>query len=169
MQPPRRRGGSATTAGDMMTEQDFGPDSDRRRRTHRHYADAVRIPAAAELIYTSGTPGLRPDGTVPEDFSEEVAPSVAQRRRRALPRGRHAGRHHQRAAMARRRSRYQCLCGGPHSGHHPPARVHARGRPRPGMAQHAGRNRSHRDPFDHRITVGRRMTARRSHFWKDLP
>jgi hypothetical protein len=24
-------------------------------------------------------------------------------------------------------------------------------------------------PFDHRITVGRRMTARRSHFWKDLP
>jgi 2-iminobutanoate/2-iminopropanoate deaminase len=38
-----------------------------------NYADAVRVPAAAELIYTSGTPGLRPDGTLPEDFSEEAA------------------------------------------------------------------------------------------------
>jgi enamine deaminase RidA (YjgF/YER057c/UK114 family) len=37
------------------------------------YADAVRIPAGAEVIYTSGTPGLRPDGTLPEDFTEEVA------------------------------------------------------------------------------------------------
>jgi 2-iminobutanoate/2-iminopropanoate deaminase len=36
------------------------------------YADAVRIPAGAEVIYTSGTPGLRPDGTLPEDFTEEV-------------------------------------------------------------------------------------------------
>jgi 2-iminobutanoate/2-iminopropanoate deaminase len=36
------------------------------------YADAVRIPAGAEVIYTSGTPGLRPDGTVPEDFTEEA-------------------------------------------------------------------------------------------------
>jgi enamine deaminase RidA (YjgF/YER057c/UK114 family) len=32
----------------------------------------VRIPAGAEIIYTSGTPGLRPDGTLPEDFTEEV-------------------------------------------------------------------------------------------------
>jgi 2-iminobutanoate/2-iminopropanoate deaminase len=36
------------------------------------YADAVRVPAGAEVIYTSGTPGLRPDGTVPEDFTEEA-------------------------------------------------------------------------------------------------
>jgi enamine deaminase RidA (YjgF/YER057c/UK114 family) len=36
------------------------------------YADAVRIPPGGEVIYTSGTPGLRPDGTVPEDFTEEA-------------------------------------------------------------------------------------------------
>jgi 2-iminobutanoate/2-iminopropanoate deaminase len=36
------------------------------------YADAVRIPPGAEIIYTSGTPGLRPDGTLPDDFSEEA-------------------------------------------------------------------------------------------------
>jgi 2-iminobutanoate/2-iminopropanoate deaminase len=38
-----------------------------------NYADAVRVPAGLEVIHTSGTPGLRPDGTLPEDFSEEVA------------------------------------------------------------------------------------------------
>jgi 2-iminobutanoate/2-iminopropanoate deaminase len=37
------------------------------------YADAVRIPAGVDVIHTSGTPGLRPDGTLPDDFSEEVA------------------------------------------------------------------------------------------------
>ena len=36
------------------------------------YADAVRIPAGAEVIYTSGTPGLRPDGTLPKDFTDEA-------------------------------------------------------------------------------------------------
>ena len=36
------------------------------------YADAVRIPAGAEVIYTSGTPGLRADGTLPTDFTEEA-------------------------------------------------------------------------------------------------
>jgi enamine deaminase RidA (YjgF/YER057c/UK114 family) len=36
------------------------------------YADGVRIPAGAEVVYTSGTPGLRPDGTLPEDFTDEV-------------------------------------------------------------------------------------------------
>jgi 2-iminobutanoate/2-iminopropanoate deaminase len=36
------------------------------------YADAVRIPAGAEVIYTSGTPGLREDGTLPKDFTEEA-------------------------------------------------------------------------------------------------
>jgi 2-iminobutanoate/2-iminopropanoate deaminase len=38
-----------------------------------NYADAVRIPAGVELIHNSGTPGLRPDGTLPEDFGEEAA------------------------------------------------------------------------------------------------
>lgn len=38
-----------------------------------NYADAVRVPAGVDLIHTSGTPGLRPDGTLPEDFSEEAA------------------------------------------------------------------------------------------------
>lgn len=38
-----------------------------------NYADAVRMPPGVELINTSGTPGLRPDGTLPEDFREEVA------------------------------------------------------------------------------------------------
>lgn len=38
-----------------------------------NYADAVRVPAGAEVIYTSGTPGLRSDGTLPDDFSEEAA------------------------------------------------------------------------------------------------
>jgi 2-iminobutanoate/2-iminopropanoate deaminase len=38
-----------------------------------NYADAVRVPAGAELIHTSGTPGLRSDGTLPEEFSEEAA------------------------------------------------------------------------------------------------
>ena len=28
-----------------------------------NYADAVRIPTGVELIHTSGTPGLNPDGT----------------------------------------------------------------------------------------------------------
>ena len=38
-----------------------------------NYADAVRVPAGAELIHTSGTPGLKADGTVPDDFCEEAA------------------------------------------------------------------------------------------------
>jgi 2-iminobutanoate/2-iminopropanoate deaminase len=38
-----------------------------------NYADAVRVPAGVDLIHTSGTPGLRTDGTLPEDFSEEAA------------------------------------------------------------------------------------------------
>ncbi|WAJ47108.1 Rid family hydrolase [Mycobacterium sp. Aquia_216] len=36
------------------------------------YADAVRIPAGAEIVYTSGTPGLRKDGTLPKDFTDEA-------------------------------------------------------------------------------------------------
>ena len=38
-----------------------------------NYADAVRLPAGVDVIHTSGTPGLRSDGTLPEDFSEEAA------------------------------------------------------------------------------------------------
>jgi 2-iminobutanoate/2-iminopropanoate deaminase len=37
------------------------------------YADAVRIPAGYDQIVLSGTPGLRPDGSLPEDFAEEAA------------------------------------------------------------------------------------------------
>lgn len=37
------------------------------------YSDAVRLPAGVEVIHTSGTPGLRADGTLPTDFSDEVA------------------------------------------------------------------------------------------------
>ena len=36
------------------------------------YADAVQIPAGAEVVSTSGTPCLRPDGSLPEDFTEEA-------------------------------------------------------------------------------------------------
>jgi 2-iminobutanoate/2-iminopropanoate deaminase len=37
-----------------------------------HYADAVRVPAGTDRVVTSGTPGLRADGTVPTDFTEEA-------------------------------------------------------------------------------------------------
>jgi 2-iminobutanoate/2-iminopropanoate deaminase len=36
------------------------------------YADAVRVPAGLEQVITSGTPGLRPDGTLPSGFAEEA-------------------------------------------------------------------------------------------------
>jgi enamine deaminase RidA (YjgF/YER057c/UK114 family) len=36
------------------------------------YSDAVRVPAGYEQIVTSGTPGLRLDGTLPHDFAEEA-------------------------------------------------------------------------------------------------
>lgn len=44
-------------------------------RVSRHigtYSDAVAIPAGATQVVLSGTPGLRPDGTRPEDFAEEA-------------------------------------------------------------------------------------------------
>jgi 2-iminobutanoate/2-iminopropanoate deaminase len=37
------------------------------------YSDAVRVPPGYEQIFVSGTPGLRADGSLPEDFSEEAA------------------------------------------------------------------------------------------------
>jgi 2-iminobutanoate/2-iminopropanoate deaminase len=36
------------------------------------YSDAVAIPAGATQVVLSGTPGLRPDGTRPEEFAEEA-------------------------------------------------------------------------------------------------
>lgn len=36
------------------------------------YADAIAVPAGGTQIFVSGTPGLRDDGTVPEDFSDEA-------------------------------------------------------------------------------------------------
>lgn len=37
-----------------------------------HYADAVSVPAGCDLVFVSGTPGLRADGSLPADFREEV-------------------------------------------------------------------------------------------------
>jgi len=37
-----------------------------------HYADAVAVSAAGTQILVSGTPGVREDGTVPEDFIDEA-------------------------------------------------------------------------------------------------
>lgn len=52
-----------------------GPQSFSTGTAHHigRYADAVRVPAGYDRVVTSGTPGLRPDGTVPEDFAEEAA------------------------------------------------------------------------------------------------
>jgi 2-iminobutanoate/2-iminopropanoate deaminase len=36
------------------------------------YADAVVVPAGVEQVFVSGTPGLRPDGTRPDDFTDEA-------------------------------------------------------------------------------------------------
>lgn len=36
------------------------------------YADAVAVSAGSTQVFVSGTPGLRDDGTVPEDFSDEA-------------------------------------------------------------------------------------------------
>ncbi|GFG54894.1 enamine deaminase RidA [Mycolicibacterium agri] len=36
------------------------------------YADAVSVPAGGRTVFVSGTPGLRENGTVPEDFIEEA-------------------------------------------------------------------------------------------------
>jgi enamine deaminase RidA (YjgF/YER057c/UK114 family) len=36
------------------------------------YADAVSVSGGGTQIFVSGTPGLREDGTVPEDFTDEA-------------------------------------------------------------------------------------------------
>jgi enamine deaminase RidA (YjgF/YER057c/UK114 family) len=36
------------------------------------YADAVAVPGGGTQIFVSGTPGVREDGTIPEDFSDEA-------------------------------------------------------------------------------------------------
>lgn len=37
-----------------------------------HYADAVTVSGSGTQIFVSGTPGVREDGTLPEDFTEEA-------------------------------------------------------------------------------------------------
>ena len=37
-----------------------------------HYADAVAVSGGGTQVFVSGTPGVRDDGTVPEDFTEEA-------------------------------------------------------------------------------------------------
>lgn len=37
-----------------------------------HYADAVAVSGSGTHIFVSGTPGVREDGTVPEDFTDEA-------------------------------------------------------------------------------------------------
>ncbi|WP_328890189.1 Rid family hydrolase [Streptomyces sp. NBC_00316] len=46
-------------------------DARTSRRIGTH-SDAVTIPAGASQVVRSGTSGLRPDGTLPEDFAEEA-------------------------------------------------------------------------------------------------
>ena len=52
-----------------------GPESIDAGVAHQigRYADAVRVPASYDQIVVSGTPGLRPDGTVPESIADEAA------------------------------------------------------------------------------------------------
>ncbi|MFN0315336.1 MAG: RidA family protein [Burkholderiales bacterium] len=37
------------------------------------YSDAVEVPAGARWLITSGTPGLNPEGKLPEEFSAQAA------------------------------------------------------------------------------------------------
>ena len=37
-----------------------------------HYADALSVSGSSTTIFVSGTPGVRDDGTVPEDFTDEA-------------------------------------------------------------------------------------------------
>jgi 2-iminobutanoate/2-iminopropanoate deaminase len=37
-----------------------------------HYADAVRVPAGYDQIFVSGTPGLTPDGVLPDNITDEA-------------------------------------------------------------------------------------------------
>lgn len=37
-----------------------------------HYADAVTVSGGSTQVFVSGTPGVREDGTVPEDFTDEA-------------------------------------------------------------------------------------------------
>ena len=51
-----------------------GPESLSTGVAHQigRYADAVRVPAGYEQVFVSGTPGLRADGSLPEDFADEA-------------------------------------------------------------------------------------------------
>ena len=37
-----------------------------------HYADAVTVSDSGTKVFVSGTPGVREDGTLPEDFTDEA-------------------------------------------------------------------------------------------------
>lgn len=37
-----------------------------------HYADALAVSGSSTMIFVSGTPGVREDGTLPEDFTDEA-------------------------------------------------------------------------------------------------
>jgi len=37
-----------------------------------HYADALAVSGGGTQIFVSGTPGVRDDGTLPEDFTDEA-------------------------------------------------------------------------------------------------
>ena len=37
-----------------------------------HYADALAVSGGGTQIFVSGTPGVREDGTLPEDFTDEA-------------------------------------------------------------------------------------------------
>jgi enamine deaminase RidA (YjgF/YER057c/UK114 family) len=45
------------------------------------YADAVVVSDSGTQIFVSGTPGLREDGTPPEDFTDEARQCWANRNR----------------------------------------------------------------------------------------
>ena len=168
--PPRRRGESATTAGDMMTERDFGQI-------------LTGVTAHIGTTPTQCAHPPQPSSSTPR-APRVCGPTASCRKASAKrsPRKRGA------TSMTRAPVRVPRWATSSACGKwlvdaadinacaavrtavitHQPVFMLAFF-PRPGMAQHAGRNRSHRDLFDHRITAGRRMTARRSHLWKDLP
>ena len=58
-----------------------------------NYADAVVVSGGGTHIFVSGTPGLREDGTLPEDFTDEARQCWANVRKRARQGRRQAHRH----------------------------------------------------------------------------
>ncbi|MFE9968829.1 hypothetical protein [Streptomyces sp. NPDC005525] len=98
-------------------------------RVSRHigtHTDAVAIPAGATQVVLSGTPGLRPDGTLPEDFAEEVgqaSDSVCEALRQA---GADLGDIGQGPVLAHRPRRHRRLREGSQGRHLSPTGLYAR-------------------------------------------